>query len=263
MPPKEEIDSEHQPVEQQFDESDPGSAELADPPFPDPLPDQHELDREPVVERELTLDHFLDETTALRVATEEALDDLAQWPQPDDEPPVNTFDPNFFRESLEQLSYTLGAKFELVNSFVRDSTEVLDGRLAMTTRLLSERADEATVGISQIFHELADVSQQLKEARNQLAAVLEHQSTPDDPRNDLSVEQAVDLSEKIMQTSTAGTQSILRRQHDLDDRIAKLEAALSRNARKPARKTENAYFSLAVLLLFVNALMILWLRFGQ
>jgi len=235
--------------------------------FPDPLPDDvptQDEPPEPAVEQEESLDHFLDETTALRVAAEEVLEDLAQWEQPEriesnPQPPVS-----LLQESLEQLSYSLGTKFDLVNSFVRDSTDVLDGRLALTTRLLSERADESSVALAQLSNELVEASETLKDIRGKIAQLAERPSPePQAPSLEPVTDQIEALREELSRMINAGTLTLSRQQHDFEKRVAKLEAAFSRSARRPSKKTENAYFGLAIFLLFVNALMILWLRFGH
>ena len=237
--------------------------------FPDPLPNDLEPEEllEPAVEQEVSLDHFLDETNALRVAAEEVLEDLAQWEQPELPIEETAAPAALLQESLEQLAYSLGTKFELVNSFVRDSTDVLDGRLALTTRLLSERADESSVALAQLSNELVETSDTLKDIQNRIAVVLEKLSaapaTAEAPKLEPVMKGLETLSDELGRMINAGTLTLSRQQHDFEKRVAKLEAALSRSARRPSKKTENAYFGLAIFLLFANGLMILWLRFGQ
>ncbi len=182
------------------------------------------------------LDQFLDETNSLRVSTEETLDELAQLNRkfPRDASIGDKL--SILRETLEQLSHSLTKRLDLINSFVRDGTDVIDGRLALTTRVLSERSDEITVSLAQLSNDLSALGEKLAAAPTPAppqtpAQTLVPAPAPVLPKSDAAAETSKRVEElcgRMFQTVESLNMSVARAQGELEARLAKIESTLGK-----------------------------------
>lgn len=182
-------------------------------------------DEQAFSDEEEFLDQFLEETTSLRLSAESSLDALSQLSRqfPRDCSIGDRL--GILRESLEQLAHTLTGKLELINSFVRDGTDVIDGRLALTTRVLSERSDEIAVSLAQLSNELSMLGEKLETPPAPVPVAV-----PDDSTTVESIARAEKALGELLRAIDASNLNVARSYSEIETRLDRLETALGRIA---------------------------------
>ncbi len=220
------------------------------------------------LERELHLDHFLEEADILKEATELALRQIAEIDhmiEPLAAKPEEKI--ALVQESIAQFSHTVSARLDSTNQYFRDGIDVLDGRIALATRMLNERHDEQVVSMTQVSADLNELNEQLAQFQSLLLSLRERLETPIENRpeeSETTIDLTLQLQElgaELLRSIDTGILGVNRSQQDVEARLARLEAAISRQGRRTTRASENPFLGVLIFLLLVNALMILWLRF--
>ena len=214
------------------------------------------------LERELHLESFLEQTDDWKRSTENVLEKIRALPAGEAAAPSEP--KSVFEERLEEFSGNLEARLELTNSFVKDGVDVLDGRIALSTRMLAERHDEQAVGLSQLSNSVAELEQLIMDLQSSIYALKQRTGGQHEPLFHQELTQRLeDLSAQMLSTIDSGTLGINRRQQEVETRLARLEATLSRQSRRSRSVAEHPFFALVIFLFLVNAFMILWIRFWQ
>lgn len=215
------------------------------------------------LERELHLENFLEQTDDFKKSTEHALEKIRALPG--DSPAGSSEPKSVFEQSLEEFYGSIESRFELTNSFIRDGVDVLDGRIALSTRMLAERHDEHTVGLSQMGSTVLELEQLVLDVQTSIHALKQRPGSQHDSLFHQEMMQRLEeLSAQMLSTIDSGTLGITRRQQEVETRLARLEATLSRQTRRTTRGiSEHPFFALVIFLFLVNAFMILWIRFWQ
>lgn len=223
------------------------------------------------LERELNLDEFLEQTGDWKRATESALEQIAAMPVSELSDPLSDSRAAMVEKlraltkAVDELHQHAREKFEVASSFMRDAVDVLDGRIALTTRTLNERHDEHTVSFTQLSSDVASLHDHLQLMQSALEGLRSLQADgPHDASFGTELTGKIEeLGQQVLATLDASAVGMTRRQQDVENRLARLEATLSRQQRRARSVSEQPFFSIIMFLFFVNAFMIVWLRFWQ
>ncbi|MFN8392700.1 MAG: hypothetical protein U0136_20580 [Bdellovibrionota bacterium] len=216
----------------------------------------------------LSLDHFLRGAEELRQSTERALFELTELP----EPIVPKTDPvaegiSLLKESLSQYSHVQSAKMDSLSNDFRDAVDVIDGRIALATRVLSERQDGCTVSLTQIERELSLLQEGMARMQSDITLLASHEEPDLSDVQLLEQQEALygrvdSLTQEFAEMLEGTSEALARRQQDVDARLARLETAINRLA-KPPRRFKNLSAWMIVALLLANAGLMAWIQFWR
>ena len=234
--------------------------------------EEDKFERLPESTEDVHLDQFLAEAVELKRSTEQVLQQIADLPaEPQEESPAqeNLLESlSLLKETLSQFSHVHSTKLDALGVDLQETADIIDGRIALAVRTLSEGQDQVSVSVSQLANDLKGLEENLFNLRSLMSAFKDRADKANEPRtitvDNTQIENKFnELGGEILRTVDAGNLGLSRKQQDVESRLAKLETLIIRSSRKRNDDTQNAYLLLVVFLLFVNMFMILWIRFMQ